>query len=119
MSEPLRMSAYYYSFRPTGNEAIDRILSAVACAGKAFHHTESWNEEIGEGLYEGTAGWSPVDWIQNAADDAAKAVSVPRETLEEVRHVLEKLMGMGDDWGLPKGAATKALNKLNRLLGAE
>ena len=26
----MRLNAYYYSFAPTGNEAIDRILSAVA-----------------------------------------------------------------------------------------
>ena len=69
----MRMNAYYFSFDRTGDEDIDRILSAVACAGKAFHHTDSWNEEA----YDGSApephrGRTPVEWIQNAANDAAR-----------------------------------------------
>lgn len=68
----LRMNAYYYSFTPTGVEAIDRILSAVACAGKAYHHTDSWSDETVpyEDVFRGAC---PVDWIQNAANDAAAA----------------------------------------------
>jgi hypothetical protein len=69
----MRMDAYYYSFRPTGDAAIDKILSAVACAGKAFHYTESWTEEAYEGgAPEPHSGSSPVEWIQNAADEAAR-----------------------------------------------
>ena len=68
----MRMNAYYYGFTPTGVEAIDRILSAVACAGKAFHHTEDWNTEARPA--EGLRGNTPADWIQNAAEDAAKAL---------------------------------------------
>lgn len=67
---PMRMNAYYYSFRPTGVEAIDRILSAVACAGKAHHYTEDWGDETRP--YEPfLRGECPVAWIQNAAEDAA------------------------------------------------
>lgn len=40
----LRMNAYYYSFSKTGCYGVDRILSAVACAGKAFHNTDCWTE---------------------------------------------------------------------------
>lgn len=67
----MRMNAYYYAFEPTGDAAIDRILSAVACAGKAYHHTDSWGEKCDP--YEGHVGDTPIDWIQNAANDAAKA----------------------------------------------
>lgn len=49
------------------------ILSAVACAGKAFHHTEQWNEEAEWPSHEGD---TPIDWIQNAANAAAKAWKV-------------------------------------------
>jgi len=35
----LRMEAYYYEFEPTGVLEIDLILSAVAHAGKVYHHT--------------------------------------------------------------------------------
>ena len=63
------MYAYYYSFEPTGDEAIDRILSAVACAGKAYHLTQDWHEEYGP--YPGHTGATPIEWIQNAANDAA------------------------------------------------
>lgn len=65
----IRMRAYYYSFTPTGVEAIDQILSAVACAGSAFHHTDDWRNEANPP--ETLRGACPVEWIQNAADDAA------------------------------------------------
>lgn len=66
-NEELRMNAYYYSFRRTGVIEIDRILSAVASAGKGYHHTESW-------AYVGSDGEpSYIDLIQGAADKAAKA----------------------------------------------
>lgn len=72
MSEAeLRMDAYYYGFTFTGVREIDMILSAVACAGKAYHHTNNWSEETP--AYEYHEGATPVDWIQNAADKAAAA----------------------------------------------
>lgn len=74
----MRLDAYYYGFEPTGDEQIDRILSAVACAGKAYHRTESWGEEMSYGTPNGAPepflrGKCPVEWIQNAAIDAAQA----------------------------------------------
>ncbi|HJV75454.1 MAG TPA: hypothetical protein VJ654_14605 [Noviherbaspirillum sp.] len=71
----LRMDAYYYGFTPTGIIEIDRILSAVACAGKAYHHTEEWGERTRpyEDCFKGTC---PVDWIQIAANEAAAAWQV-------------------------------------------
>lgn len=70
----LRMDAYYYGFDATGVESVDIILSAIAHAGKAFHHTEDWNNECGERGDERIKGKSAVDWIQNAAEDAAFTV---------------------------------------------
>lgn len=70
-----RMDAYYYGFEPTGVASIDRILSAVACAGKAYHHTEDWTADAGE--RDHLRGTTPVEWIQNAANDAAKAHPTP------------------------------------------
>ncbi len=60
----LRMNAYYYGFRPTGVRAVDEILSAVACAGKAYHHTDAWCDGYGDEP-------SYVELIQEAADRAA------------------------------------------------
>ena len=68
-SSKWRMNAYYFGFTPTGIPAIDRILSAVACAGKGCHHTEDWGE-FGGG-YDHLRGENYVEMIQNAADDAA------------------------------------------------
>lgn len=70
----LRMNAYYFGFVPTGVELIDRILSAVACAGKAYHHTEDWGSETEryEDVFRGT---SPVEWIERAAQDAAAEIA--------------------------------------------
>ena len=72
----MRMDAYYYGFDPTGVEAIDKILSAVACAGKAYHHTEDWGDDGYTPEY--LRGASPVEWIQNAANDAAKLFNPAR-----------------------------------------
>lgn len=74
MKKPgLRMHAYYYDFDETGVPEIDRILSAVACAGKSFHHTEEWPDEQERPAPEGHEGNSCIKWIQNAANAAAKA----------------------------------------------
>jgi predicted RNase H-like nuclease (RuvC/YqgF family) len=69
MSE-MRMSAYYFGFEETGDKAIDKILSAVACAGKAYHHTGEWNDGSDYVKFDGHTGGTPVDWIQNAAKEA-------------------------------------------------
>lgn len=63
----LRMQAYYYGFDFTGVEAIDRILSAVAVAGKAYHSTDSWDESP----YGDEDGPSCAEHIQLAANAAA------------------------------------------------
>jgi hypothetical protein len=65
----LRMDAYWYGFDKTGVDEIDKILSAVACAGKAFHNTAYWSEEASHSHH---AGETPIEWIQNAANEAAK-----------------------------------------------
>lgn len=69
----MRMNAYYFGFDPTGVPEIDKILSAVASAGKAFHHTDQWTEEL-DG-YGGHTGKTPAEWIQNAANEAAAALA--------------------------------------------
>lgn len=68
--EGWRMAAYYYGFAGTGVIAIDRVLSAVACAGKAYHYTSEWNDDC-DAWHDGLRGTSPVNWIECAADDAA------------------------------------------------
>ena len=74
--EDLRMSAYYYEFEPTGVKEVDELLSAVAWAGKAFHHTSQWNDECSNygPSVDTENGITPVDWIQNAANRCAKQI---------------------------------------------
>lgn len=74
---PMRMHAYYYAFAATGERAVDVVLSAVACAGKAYHHTDNWSDDC-EPYEEVHRGGSCVDWIQNAANDAASAIAALR-----------------------------------------
>lgn len=71
----LRMDAYYYSFDATGDDAIDLILSAVASAGKAFHHTGEWTEPINVSRYGPFTGETFAEVIQNAANNAARVRS--------------------------------------------
>lgn len=67
-----RMDGYYFSFDKTGVAEIDKILSAIACAGKAFHATEDWNEDCSPA--EHLEGNTPIEWIQNAANKAAETI---------------------------------------------
>lgn len=60
------LSAYYFAFTATGDERIDRILAAIAAAGKSFHSTDGWTDD-----YTGE-GWDYIDLIQAAANDAAQ-----------------------------------------------
>jgi hypothetical protein len=89
----LRMDAYYYGFEPTGNHAIDRILSAVACAGKAYHNTGDWTDDKDwqgnqHAPHPEFGGASPVEWIQRAANDAAAgADALRRGTCGTCKHV--------------------------------
>jgi len=62
------LDAYYFSFESTGVEAIDRVLWAIAYAGKAYHHTNGWKDEL-SGL-----GLSSEELIQKAADMAAREI---------------------------------------------
>lgn len=61
-AEPLRMDAYYYGFELTGVGIIDRILSAVASAGKAFHHTDDWTDDTWS---SGPSEQDKIQWVAN------------------------------------------------------
>jgi hypothetical protein len=103
----MRMNAYYYAFQPTGVEAIDRILSAVACAGKAYHHTSQWTDDVWDydaekqrvpSPYEPfLRGWTPAEWIQNAANDAAALLAASEAAREEAQRGLRQYQ---DAWDL-------------------
>lgn len=79
----LRMDAYYYGFDETGQPDIDLILSAVACAGKSFHHTDQWNDE--DSPWPGHSGNSPIEWIANAALSAAQEMARLKAENEALR----------------------------------
>lgn len=85
----LRMDAYYYGFEPTGVREIDLILSAVACAGKAFHETADWRNDARP--YDGHTGETPEQWIQNAASKAAEALCAAHNAAPAAAPVAEVL----------------------------
>lgn len=62
----LNMRAYYFGFKETGTCEIDQILSGVACAGKAHHHTQDWNEKFTN------SDLSHISLIQIAAEKASE-----------------------------------------------
>ena len=85
-----RFDGYYISFDPTGEEAIDNVLSAVARGGKAFHLTEDWHETLEP--YEAThRGTSVVEWIQNAAVDGAAEIRQLRAENARLRRYIAEL----------------------------
>lgn len=85
----MRMDAYYYGFDRTGCDEVDKILSAVAHAGKSFHHTEQWNENAHTAEY--LTGNTPNDWIQNAANEAAQTIADLRARLKRVEEERDRL----------------------------
>ena len=79
MSDELRMNAYYFGFTPTGVREIDLILSAIAHAGKGYHHTEYWLDPVEDyGPFRGGA-YGYAGWIQRAAEDAAAEIKRLRD----------------------------------------
>ena len=67
-----QFAAYYYSFDPTGVEEIDMILAAIAWAGKAYHHTEWWNDED---VFDDVVNVTHIDVIQMMATRAARRLT--------------------------------------------
>jgi hypothetical protein len=95
--DPMRLEAYYYSFVGVGIPAIDRILSAVACAGKGYHNTSQWYERLeGEPYEPFLRGDTFVAQIDNAADDAGKAVRALLDRLESAETERDNLIAVID-----------------------
>jgi hypothetical protein len=76
------MNAYYFAFTPTGCREIDVILSAIASAGKGYHHTEDWSTPMD--AYPPFRGTSYLEFIYNAAIDAAKEIELLRAQKAEL-----------------------------------
>lgn len=93
--KPWRMDAYYYGFERTNEGCIDLILSAVACAGKAFHHTESWGD-YSPAYNSAHRGETPVARIENAANDAAAELANLRARVAELEREAERVRGQRD-----------------------
>jgi len=80
------MDAYYYAFDETDCLDVDKILSAVAWAGKMYHHTEGWVHEDP----------SEIDLIQCAANKCAARITQLEEAIEDALRVAN---GRWDEWG--------------------
>lgn len=85
----MRMRAYCFSFDATGEQSIDLVLSAVACAGDMYHHTEGWNLQTE--AYEPHTGKTPVEWIQRAGDSAARELEALRSERDAARAEVVRL----------------------------
>ena len=90
---PGRMDAYYYQFQKTGCGQIDKILSAIATAGKAFHHTDQWNDDVDKRWAGNHEGKTPIEWIQNAGNAAAVDIAKLIKVAEAARDALPLVSG--------------------------
>ena len=59
------LSAYYWTFEPTGVDEIDAILEAIATAGKMFHNTSEWDEPVVD--EDGPCYWDVIQMRANVA----------------------------------------------------
>ncbi len=108
----LRMDAYYYSFAETGVEEIDKILSAVATAGKMYHHTDQWSDKDSDGK-------SCIDEIQEAAKAAANSLDKGRRAislLKELRSQISDYNGHGNPGCPDRASAVIALAHTDKFL---
>ena len=101
MMKERRMDAYYYDFEFTKNASIDKILGAVACAGKAYHHTQDWCDKTSP--YDDHTGETPTEWIQNAALEAADEIDRLRAENERLRASAEALEKALNSYGKHDG----------------
>lgn len=111
MSE-IRMNAYYYAFDRTGDVGVDSILSAVACAGKAYHHTEGWANE-------GEDGKSCISEIQDAARKAAAEIKALRDGLAEAKRQYLEADGQYHECLIERDQLITQLAECYRLSGAD
>ncbi len=65
-----QFDGYYIHFETTGVEDVDEVLRAVAYAGKSYHNIEGWADDENK-----QDGKTCVEWIQEAAQNAADAMS--------------------------------------------
>lgn len=125
IDDELRMDAYYYGFDPTGERVVDRVLSAVACAGKAFHHTEAWGDAATCCSYPTfAADQSPVQWIEGAAKEAATEIARLREEVARLQRERDEALGgydgriqdiASENFGpFPVQTPTEAMNEIER-----
>ena len=82
----LNLCAYWYSFTFTECDPVDRILHAVARAGKGHHSTEYWADTGNEGEP------SYIDRIQDAANIAADAANATAAERDRLKVVIETLV---------------------------
>lgn len=81
MANSGRADAYYYGFELTGVLPVDAILEAVAQAGKAYHHTSSWDDYDCKDY--GDPPKTYAQRIQDAANEAAKEFKAASRQTEE------------------------------------
>lgn len=88
MSEKYRRyDAYYYGFNPTEEDSVNKILSAVAIAGKGYHHTDGWTEEKDD--YSDYTGGSYAGWIENSAKECAREITKLKKALKIANEAID------------------------------
>ena len=108
------MSAYYFGFSNTDVSPIDGILSAVATAGKGFHHTESWSDDIAD---DGADSFSYVDLISARAKLAANSFDEREALLREAADFIDHLAEGLDDDNSDQVEAEALIHRIRSALG--
>lgn len=89
------LTGYYIGFDSTGEQSVDRVLSMVARAGKAYHSTEYWSDDVDNpwGLTDGDpdAGYSWNDLIQAAGTAAATELADARAVAEWAINIIQEM----------------------------
>lgn len=86
------MRAYFHEFTPTGVDAVDAVLEAIALAGKGYHYTGDWTDAD---QYGPDGYWSLIQLVANNAAVAFRSLSAKLAAAERERDTLtERLAEM-------------------------
>lgn len=79
------MRAYFHEFTPTGVDAVDAVLEAIALAGKGYHYTGDWTDAD---QYGPDGYWSLIQLVANNAAGAFRSLSAKLAAVERERDTL-------------------------------
>lgn len=99
------LDAYYFSFEPTGCDAIDAVLESVARAGKGYHNTADWQDRRDDGS-------TALTDMQAAAEESAAIVQALIADRDALVDAMTQILRVNSIYSNSHAIAALALGEL-------